>query len=193
MGEGHDDCHGRWRRWCGNRRDSGMARCSFKRRGARDARDALAASLKPQVQLDFDQDFTPGGTHGAVVARVTVVGPLSPAGLAGVFPAADARIELNLTSGRHGANAVGILEPTASRFGREPPYLKVVIGEPSDEWPPPDGDHGTATVTYSDIRGAGTYRLSRSVDLRRHTDPGVVSFQNLTEPVETRIRPLGGR
>jgi hypothetical protein len=32
MGEGHDDRHGRWRRWCSNRRDSGMAGCSFERR-----------------------------------------------------------------------------------------------------------------------------------------------------------------
>jgi hypothetical protein len=161
---------------------------------SRDAREALATSLKPQVQLNFEQEIAAEGTHGRVVARVTVVGPLSPAGLVGVFPAADVRVEFTLASGKEGSNSIAVLEPTAGRLAPGERYLQVVIAEPTDDWPPPNGDHATATVTYSDIRGAGTYRLSRSVDLRRPADPesagaGVVSFPNLTEPTETRMNP----
>jgi hypothetical protein len=145
---------------------------------SRDATDALAASLKPQVQLTFDQAVTSGGTLGAVIARVFVVGPLSQAGLAGVMSAADVRVEFTLASGRHGSNSIALLEPGGSRLKPEGSLI-ATIAELSDTWPPRDGDHVTATVTYSDIRGAATYRLTRSVDLRRHTEPGVISFPNL--------------
>jgi hypothetical protein len=155
------------------------------RQTSRDANDALAASLKPQVQLFVTQY----GQDEPVVARAVVVGPLSPAGLAGVFPAADVEIKFNLATGEHGSGSIAILEPNASRWAREPPYLNVVIGEPSDNWPPPEGDHVTATVSFSDIRKAATYRQSMSVDLRRPEAPGLVSFQNPTEPSETRIEP----
>jgi hypothetical protein len=151
---------------------------------SRDARDALAASLKPQVQLRVGQY---GGQP--VVARAVVLGPLSPAGLAGVMPAVDVRIQFNLASGHHGSASTPILEPSGSSWAQEPPYLSVVVGHPSDDWPPPEGDHLSVTVTYSDMRGAATYQASLSVDLQRHSEPGVVSFPNLTELTETRIRP----
>jgi hypothetical protein len=67
-----------------------------------------------------------------------------------------------------------------------------VIGEKSDDWPPEEGEHVTATVTFSDLRGVATYRQTTSVDLRRSEQPGgewAVSFQNPTEPTETRITP----
>jgi hypothetical protein len=152
---------------------------------ARDAKDALAASLKPQVQLILNQY---GGA--AAVARAVVVGPLSPAGLAGVFPAADVTLHVNLASGRQESAFIPILEPNGSRWAQEPPYLNVVLGGPSDDWPPSGGDHAIVTVTYSDIRGAASYRLSKSVDLRRSADnPMAISFQNLTEHPETRLTP----
>jgi hypothetical protein len=68
--------------------------------------------------------------------------------------------------------------------------LTVVIAEATAEWPPPEGDHTTATLTYSDIRSAGTYRLRRSVDLHRPDDEaaagaGLVSFREQSEQTET--------
>jgi hypothetical protein len=152
---------------------------------ARDARDALAASLKPQVDLMVTQY----GAGEPVVARAVVVGPLSPVGLAGVLPAANVGIEFNLASGEQGSGSIAMLEPNGSRWAREPPYLNVVIAEPSDEWPPPEGDHVTATVTFSDVRGAASYQQSMSVDLHRSAQPGLVSFQNATELTETRTAP----
>jgi hypothetical protein len=64
-----------------------------------------------------------------------------------------------------------------------------VIAEPSDDWPPAEGDHATVTVSYSDVRRVARYQQSTSVDLRRPEDatPGLVSFQNVTEAPETRI------
>jgi hypothetical protein len=159
-------------------------------RASRDARDALAASLKPQVQLIVNQD----GQGEPVVARAVVLGPLSPMGLAGV-PASDVLIQFNLASGRHGSSeSTPILEPNLSRSAflgsaREPPYLNVVIGQPSDDWPSPEGDHATATVSFSDVRGAARYQRSTSTDLRRSAEPGLVSFLNYTEGIETRITP----
>ena len=152
---------------------------------ARDARDALAASHKPQVHLMITQY----GVDEPVVARAVVVGPLSPVGLAGVSPAADVRLEFNLASGGHGEDSITILEPNGSLWAQEPPYLNVVVQQPSEDWPPPEGDHVTATVLFSDVRGAATYRQSTSVDLHRAAEPGLVSFQNPTEPTETRIKP----
>jgi hypothetical protein len=63
------------------------------------------------------------------------------------------------------------------------------IEEPDDDWPPEGGDRVTATVTYSDSRGAATYRLSRWCDLWPSGTPGVVSFRELSEPTETRVAP----
>jgi hypothetical protein len=147
---------------------------------AQDARDALAASLKPNVVLRFDQDGR------AAAARVLVVGPLMQGGLSAAFPARDVRLEFNLRSGKHESVESPALNPNEE--------LKLRIEESSGEWPPPGGDHVTATVTYSDMRGAGTYRLSRSADLHRPADPdavaaGLVSFPAVTEPTETRVSP----
>lgn len=150
---------------------------------ARDARDALAASLKPQLQLFITQY----GGGEPVVARAVVVG--TPAGLAGVLPATDVLIQFNLASGKQGSASTPILRPTRSHWARDPPYLNVVIGEPSEDWPPPDGDHVIVTVLFSDVRNAASYQLSQSVDLRRAGEPGLISFQNPTPPTETRITP----
>ena len=71
----------------------------------------------------------------------------------------------------------------------QPPYLSLFVGDPDEDWPPEGGDRVTATVTYSDVRGAGTYRLSQSWLLHPSDHVGVVSFRDPTEPTETRIRP----
>jgi hypothetical protein len=97
----------------------------------------LAASLKPEIQLRFLQ----GAPGKPVVARAVVVGPLSQAGLAGVLPAANVRIDVNLSSGKQDSGYTPTLEPNPSSWAQEPPYLSVEIGRPSDEWPPPEGDH----------------------------------------------------
>jgi hypothetical protein len=154
---------------------------------ARDAKDALAASLKPQVQLFLSQYIGPGGR---VEARAVVRGPLSPTGLRGVLPAADVELQFNLASGADGSSNIPILEASADRFAREPPYLNVVIAEPSDEWPPPEGEEVTVTVSYSDERQVARYQQTISADLRPAADgtPGLVSFQNMTTSVETRIK-----
>jgi hypothetical protein len=149
---------------------------------SRDARDALATSLRPQVDLLITQY----GQGEPVVARAVVVGPLAPAGVAAILLATDVEIEFNLSSGKQGAGSIAILEPNGSMWAREPPYLNVVIGQPSDDWPPVEGDHVTATVTYSDARKVASYRRSRSADLKRSTEPGLVSFQNDSGLVDGR-------
>jgi hypothetical protein len=151
---------------------------------SRDARDALAASLKPQVHLVVGQ------FGESVEARAVVLGPLTPVGLAGALPAADVRIQFNSTRGRQDSAFVSHLEPNP--FGseaRDLPYVNVVIGEASEDWPPEEGEHVTATVTFSDMRRVRSYERSTSVDLRRSAGPGAVSFQNVTEGPETRITP----
>jgi hypothetical protein len=82
-------------------------------RAARDATDALAASLKPQVHLAVQQYFTPQRPHtlGPVEVRAVVVGALSPGGLRAVAPATDVRLEYNLASGGHGSATLAVLEP----------------------------------------------------------------------------------
>jgi hypothetical protein len=158
---------------------------------ARDARDALATSVKPQVHLAFQQYFRPERPDDVrpVEVRAVVVGPLSPGGLAGVAPATDVRLEFNLASGGHGSATIAMLEPGSDIYGTQPPYLSLVVGHPDEDWPPEGGDRVTATVTYSDVRGAGTYRLSQSWLLHPSGDVGVVSFRDPTGPTETRIRP----
>jgi hypothetical protein len=56
------------------------------------------------------------------------------------------------------------LEPTGSRWPPAEPHVIVQIGNPDEDWPPPDGEHVTATVTYSDVRKVGRYQQSMSVD-----------------------------
>jgi hypothetical protein len=153
---------------------------------ARDARDALAASVKPHVHLDFTQQR---GTGGPVEARAMVVAPLSSAGVAGVAPATDVQVEFTLASGGHGSSTHAVLEPAGSIRSMDQPYAAVVVGHPDENWPPDGGDRITATVTYSDVRGVGRYRLTRSCDLWPSNEVGVVSFRDPSEPAETRIRP----
>jgi hypothetical protein len=92
---------------------------------ARDARDALATSLKPQVHLAFQQY---AGPDSPVEVRAVVIAPLSPGGLAGVAPATDVRLEFNLASGGHGSASIAVLEPSGSIYGQQPPYLGLVVG-----------------------------------------------------------------
>jgi hypothetical protein len=158
-------------------------------KAAQDAKEALAASLKPQVQLILGQFIAQGDP---IEARAVVRGPLSPAGLAGVMPAADVAIHFNLSSGRQGSAEMPILEPSASRFGREPPFLNVVIyEEPGADWPPPGGDHATVTVSYSDVRKVARYQQTQEVDFfpasDLPSDQGAVSFRNPKEGAEVRI------
>jgi hypothetical protein len=155
-------------------------------RAASDARDALATSLKPHVHLAFQQY---GGKDAPVEVRAVVVGPLSAGGLAGVAPATDVRLEFNLASGGHGSASIAVLEPGGSIWAPEPPYLGLVVGHPGADWPPEGGDRVTATVTYSGVRVAATYRLSQSCDLWPSREAGVVSFRDLSEQSETRISP----
>jgi hypothetical protein len=158
---------------------------------ARDARDALAASLKPHVELVFGEFHTREVAEPPVEVRAVVLGPLSPMGVAAVLPAADVRLQVNLSSGKQDFASMQILQPNAARYPREPPYLNVVIGERSDDWPPPEGIHVTATVTYSDVRGAASYRKAKSVDLRRSTgDSWAISYQNQAEEPETLLSPI---
>jgi hypothetical protein len=127
--------------------------------------------------------------------RLVVVGPLSPAYPQGVASAANVRIDVNRGSGKQTQTGyAAILEPNpAGRHVHAPePRLDVVIDTPSKEWPPPDGEHVTATVTYSDVRDAGRWRKSISVDLHRpERDPEseAVSFRNFTETDETQVTP----
>jgi hypothetical protein len=158
-------------------------------RAARDATDALAESLRPHVHLRFDQAYSEEGTPGAVVVRAVVVGPLSPAGLAAVLPAADVRIEFNLASGGQGSAFTRFLEPNVSIFAQKPPYLSVDVKRPSDEWPRTDrGDLLTATVSFSDVRRVASYQRSGSVELWR-SDSSAVSYREVTERDVTRLKP----
>jgi hypothetical protein len=101
---------------------------------ARDARDALAASLKPHVVLDF----APAHETIGLAARVLVVGPLMQGGSA-AFPASDVRLEFNLQSGKHGSTSIALLNPNQE--------LKLPIEDSGAEWPPSAGEHVTATVS----------------------------------------------
>jgi hypothetical protein len=158
---------------------------------ARDARDALAASLKPNVQLSFQQE--PTGKR-AVVVRVVVVGPLTPGDEpTGALSATDVTLEFHLASGRTDSVSMAVLaQVQRGPLWQAEPSLAVTVKEPTLEWPPAQGDHLTATVTYSDARRVAKYRLSRSVDLHRPDDAaaaegGAVSFRNQTESDETRV------
>jgi hypothetical protein len=122
-------------------------------RAAKDAKDALAESLRPDVHLRFTQARDVVGTPGAVVVRAVVLGPLSTAGLSAVLPAVDVRIDFNLASGVQGSGFTPFLEPGVSAYAEQPPYLNVNVREPSNDWPSTErGDLLSATVTFSDGR-----------------------------------------
>jgi hypothetical protein len=155
-------------------------------RASRDARDALAATVKPQVQLFLSQW---GGPHSPVEARAVVVGALSPAGLTGVAPARDVVLEYNLATGARGSTSTAVLEPNRSHYAGDVPYLNIVIAEPGDAWPPEHGDPVRVTVAYSDTQKLARYQQAQSANLHRAADEGLVSFRDLTESPETRIAP----
>ncbi len=119
LGEGCRYSH--CRRWIGGMLGAVAAWLAARSssQAARDARDALAASLKPQVQLTFDQD----GSGGPVLARAFVVGPLSPAGLEGVASASDVVLQFNTGSGRQGIRSIPTLEPGGSRLDDDSPHV----------------------------------------------------------------------
>ena len=51
-------------------------------------------------------------------------------------------LEVNLSSGRQDSVSISLLEPSRSGSWVDlPPYLKVVVGERSDDWPPAEGEH----------------------------------------------------
>jgi hypothetical protein len=143
-------------------------------RAARDAKDALAESLRPDVHLRFTQAEDEVGTPGMLVVRAVVLGPLSPAGPAAVLPAADVRIDFNLASGEQGSGFTSFLGPGVSAYAERPPYLSVNVREQSDDWPSTErGDLLSATVTFSDTRRVATYQRSGSVELWRSKEPRV--------------------
>jgi hypothetical protein len=108
----------------------------------------------------------------------------------GPRPAPDVRIEFTRASGEHGSNFIAVLEPNGSTWAGEQPYLGFVIGDPGDDRPPPDGDHTTVTVTFSDTRKVATYQQTVSVDLHPSTEPGIVSFRNPTRANRKTHQPL---
>jgi hypothetical protein len=69
-----------------------------------------------------------------------------------------------------------------------PPYLEVLIAEPSDDWPPPEGDRVEITVLFSNMDKTASFKLSMAANLRRvSTDPDSVSIQITELPATTRI------
>ena len=143
---------------------------------ARDATDALAASLKPQVHLVVNQY---GGQGDPFVARAAVVGPLSPAGLAGVLPATDVLLQINLASGKQNSASIPTLDPNGSRWAMRDPH------------------HALASVTEQDSGraesglafGSPSSSMSRNVNTRRssHGTQAAWSTQS-TNPVGVASR-----
>jgi hypothetical protein len=155
---------------------------------ARDARDAVALTIKPEVRLLLNQwavDRPEASATGPLAARAVVLGP-GPWGTGGVWPARDVVLQFSLTSGRQGSRSLPVLEPARGLNATRPPYLEVVIGEPSEEWPPPEGDHVDVFVLFSDSRGLASYRVSMSADLVQ-VQPGSVSIRATAEARTTRI------
>ena len=159
---------------------------------SRDARDALAVTLEPHVVPVVTQAVTQNGELGPVVARAIVVGP-GPWGYGGTLPATDVNIQFTLSSGKPPASAsIAVLEPTGDLWARRPPFLGLTIGEPTDDWPPPGGDHVDVVVLFSDVRRVASYRTAYSVDLHQSETPPAISFRNPTGPTTTRIPPVSG-
>jgi hypothetical protein len=115
-----------------------------------------------------------------------------------VASAVDVRIDVNRASGKSTQPGFApLLEPSPpGRYANQPePRLDVFIDASSNEWPPPGGEYVTATVTYSDVRGAGTWKRSTSADLHRaqgvepDAPPFPISFQRYTEGDDTQVAP----
>ena len=149
---------------------------------AREARDAMALTTKPHVDVALQQW---GTDSKAVSARAFVTFALADPG---TWPAADVLIQFRLASGRDGSRSTDFLEQASHpTYPRDPPYLEVVIAEPSEAWPPPGGDRVDITVLFSDVRRVASYKLSMAAILRRMDDPGSVSIQVTEPPTTTRI------
>jgi hypothetical protein len=166
------------------------ARAAWKAAGAsleasKQSRYALAFALRPDMQLEINQ-WGPHSTIPGVMAP-----PSARAWVLGDWPAVNVLVEVRLVSGRAASRSVQLLENVqwgpgthGARYGSDLPRLEVPIAEADDDWPPPGGDHVTASVTFSDVRRVSEYRLAMEADLHRPAGGGrgLVSFQNVTEP-----------
>ena len=149
---------------------------------ASDARNAMALATQPQVEVAVRQ----WGESRALSARALVTSTRADAR---TWPAADVLIQFRLASGKEGSRSVPLLvrggDPT---FPLHPPHLEVLIAEPGDEWPPPEGDRVEITVLFSDMHKIASFKLSMAANLRRvSTDPDSVSIQITQPPATTRI------
>jgi hypothetical protein len=151
-------------------------------RAASEARNAMALATQPQVDVAVQQ----WGKSRALSARALVTFARADPG---AWPAADVLIQFRLASGKEGSRSVPLLVRGGHpRFPLQPPYLEVLIAEPSDDWPPPEGDRVEITVLFSDMHKVASYKLSMAAILRRvSTDPDSVSIQITEPPATTRI------
>ena len=148
---------------------------------AREARDAMALATQPHVDVVLNQW---GDDSKAVSARAFVTFALADPG---TWPATDVLIQFELASGNEGSRSVPLLEQGSHpTHPLHPPYLEVVIAEPSEDWPPPEGDRVHVSVLFSDVRRVASYRLSMAAILRPAPD-GAVSIQITEPPSTTRV------
>jgi hypothetical protein len=116
-----------------------------------------------------------------------------------------------LASGKQGSKSMPVLEPigpgppddrplfdpariTAAPAPPDPAtFLELDIAEPTEEWPPAQGDAVTVTVRFSDIYGFASYRLSMAADLRRAAEPGLVPIEITRQSLTERVPPAALR
>ena len=109
LGESRNDLHCR-RRCRGDAwGDRGLARGPCERR-CRTGCEGRSGARVSSRKSSWSSTSTKAKVR-AVVVRAVVVGPLSPAGLSGVFPAAGVTLHVNLTSGRQDSASIPMLEP----------------------------------------------------------------------------------
>jgi hypothetical protein len=149
---------------------------------ASDASNAMALATQPHVEVAVRQ----WGESRALSARALVTSARADAG---TWPAADVLIQFRLASGKEGSRSVPLLVRGGDpRFPLHPAYLEVLIAEPSDDWPPPEGDRVEITVLFSNMDKTASFKLSMAANLRRvSTDPDSVSIQITELPATTRI------
>jgi hypothetical protein len=151
-------------------------------RAAGEARNAMAIATQPHLDVAVQQ----WGESRALSARAFVTFARADPE---TWPAADVLIQFRLASGKEGSRSVALLGPGGHpRFGLHRPYLEVLIAEPSDDWPPPEGDRVEISVLFSDIHRVAYYKLSVAAILRRvSTNPDALSIQVTEPPTTTRI------
>jgi len=150
-------------------------------RAATEAREAMALSVRPSVEVWVDQWEGPGSV---AAARVWVQGAVSD------WPAADVVLQFRLASGKTGSTSTNLLEPIYEPLPREPPYLHIDIEQPSDKWPPPKGDRVDIVVMFSDVRHGAAYRLTASSDIQRYAEGmTAVGVQMTGPPTSERLSP----